>query len=360
MRVRARWVAGSSVAGALAVAAAVAALWPPEAGPAAADQKPVATATIRRETLVDTVTVNGTLAFGPPSMAESRLAGTVTALAPMATTVQRGQPVFRIDDTPVVLFFGDVPAYRELSAGKAATPSTDPAIAPTPAVPAAQGRDVRQLEENLQALGYTGFTVDEAFTAQTATAVRRWQRDLGLPMTGVVELGRVFYAHGPIRIAEHKLAVGQVATGAVLSYTGTTRVVTAQVPAHNAELAKVGATVTVALPTGQEISGAIQSVGSSPQDQGGAEPTIEAVVALNPADAADGPVKVRLVADRRDQVLAVPVGALLALAEGGYGLEILDGDRSRIVAVQTGLFADGKVEVTGPDLREGLTVGMAR
>lgn len=352
---------GSGVLGAFAVAATVAALWHPPEGTPAAQRRPVATATISRETLVDTVTVKGALAFGPPSMAESRLAGTVTALAPVGATVQRGQTLFRIDDTPVVLFFGDVPAYRELSAGKAAVPSTDPAVPATPAVPAAEGRDVRQLEENLAALGYTGLTVDEKFTAQTAAAVRRWQHDLGLPQTGVVELGRVRYAGGPIRIAEHKLAVGQVATGAVLSYTGTTRLVTAQVPAHNADLAKVGVKVTVLLPSGNEIDGTIQSVGTSSQDQGaGAEPMIEAVVALNAAGAADGPVKVRLVADQRERVLAVPVGALLALADGGYGLEILDGAGSRIVAVQTGLFADGKVEVTGPDIREGQTVGMAR
>ena len=59
-----------------------------------------------------------------------------------------------------------------------------------------------------------------------------------------------------------------------------------------------------------------------------------------------------------EDVLTVPVGALLALAEGGYGLEIIEGSTSRIIAVQTGLFADGQVEVTGQGLDEGTTVGM--
>ncbi len=353
-----RWIAATGIAGLLAVAATVA-LRHPSAGAPAPERAPVATATITRETLVDTVTVNGKLAYGPPVLAESRLSGTVTALAPIGSTVHRGQQLFRIDDTPVVLFYGAVPAYRGLGAGKAAVPSTDPAVPATPAVPASRGKDVRQLEQNLRSLGYTGFTVDDQYTAQTASAVRRWQHDLGLPATGVVELGRVFYATGPVRIAEQKLARGQVATGAVLSYTGTARLVTAQVPARNEDLVKVSTKVAVELADGTEIGGTIRSVGT-PDDQSGQEPMLEAVVAIGPTESADGQVKVRLTAERKDDVLAVPVGALLALAEGGYGLQLLDGGSARIVAVTTGLFADGKVEVSGDEIREGRLVGMAR
>jgi hypothetical protein len=64
--------------------------------------------------------------------------------------------------------------------------------------------------------------------------------------------------------------------------------------------------------------------------------------------------------DERADVLTVPVNALLALAEGGYGLELVNPDgTTEIVAVETGLFADGRVEVEGPDLDDGLTVGVA-
>ena len=74
----------------------------------------------------------------------------------------------------------------------------------------------------------------------------------------------------------------------------------------------------------------------------------------------DGPVNVRLVVGERKDVLVVPVGALLALAEGGFGLEIIDGVSSRVVAVEAGLFASGNVEVSGPAIAEGMTVGMAQ
>jgi hypothetical protein len=71
-------------------------------------------------------------------------------------------------------------------------------------------------------------------------------------------------------------------------------------------------------------------------------------------------VTVAFTATRRDDVLTVPVAALLALAEGGYGLELVDGSATRVVAVETGLFAAGRVEVTGDGLAEGQRVGMPR
>jgi hypothetical protein len=54
----------------------------------------------------------------------------------------------------------------------------------------------------------------------------------------------------------------------------------------------------------------------------------------------------------------VPVAALLALREGGYGVQIVEGSTTRIVAVKTGLFSGGRVEVSGDGLAEGMTVGM--
>ena len=52
-------------------------------------------------------------------------------------------------------------------------------------------------------------------------------------------------------------------------------------------------------------------------------------------------------------MLAVPVEALLALAEGGYAVELAHDDgTTSLVAVELGAFADGWVEVTG-DVAEG-------
>jgi hypothetical protein len=70
-----------------------------------------------------------------------------------------------------------------------------------------------------------------------------------------------------------------------------------------------------------------------------------------------GPVTVEHVGRQARHVLSVPVSALVALAEGGYGLETAHG---RFVPVRTGLFADGAVEVRGASLREGMKVRIPR
>jgi multidrug efflux pump subunit AcrA (membrane-fusion protein) len=64
----------------------------------------------------------------------------------------------------------------------------------------------------------------------------------------------------------------------------------------------------------------------------------------------------------RENVLTVPVAALLALAEGGYGVEVVQGSTSTYVPVTTGLFADGRVEISGGGtaIAEGTRVGMPK
>ena len=94
--------------------------------------------------------------------------------------------------------------------------------------PGDRGTDVRQLEQNLAALGATGFTVDDRYTGTTADAVRRWQRRLGLAETGRVELGRVVFTPTEVRVDTVDAAEGQpVAPGqSILHVTGTAKVVT--------------------------------------------------------------------------------------------------------------------------------------
>ena len=69
------------------------------------------------------------------------------------------------------------------------------------------------------------------------------------------------------------------------------------------------------------------------------------------------PVTGGLTSDSRKGVRAVPVNALLALAEGGYGVRVVDAaGPGRIVRVTPGLFARGMVEITGDGLTEGTRV----
>ncbi len=67
----------------------------------------------------------------------------------------------------------------------------------------------------------------------------------------------------------------------------------------------------------------------------------------------EAPVDVEVVTDSRTDVMAVPVTSLLALAEGGYAVEVADGDGTRLVAVEPGFYASGLVEITSGDIAPG-------
>jgi peptidoglycan hydrolase-like protein with peptidoglycan-binding domain len=306
---------------------------------------PAATDQVTRQTLVQMQDVDGTLGYGDSTSLAGRATGTVTWLPAAGTQIRRGGTVYRVDDVPVSLLYGTLPTYRALASG-------------------ATGRDVRQLERNLRALGYSGFTVDQKYTSSTAAAVKRWQKSLGVDQTGVVDPAAVVVTAGPVRVAELKVHVGDGAgAGPVLDYTGTTRVVTVDLDVQYQRFAKRGATVTVETPDGKTTKGTIVSVGTvATTAEGDSSSTVKVVVAVDRPKALGNydkaPVTVQLVADRRANVLTVPVSALLALAEGGYGVEIVEGNATRIVTVEVGMFARGKVEVRGDGLAEGMTVGV--
>ncbi|WP_432978994.1 peptidoglycan-binding protein [Dactylosporangium sp. CA-233914] len=307
---------------------------------------PPKTAKVSRQTLVDTQDEDGKLGHGDSRTLNGRGPGTLTEVPAAGSTVQRGQALYRTDDTPVVLLYGTMPSYRNLAVGD-------------------EGPDVKQLEENLAALGYTGFTVDDEYTSSTASAVKKWQDDLGLTKTGTVEAGRVVYAIGAIRVEEHKAEAGDPSGGAILAYTSTTPVVTIDLDTSDQRLAKSGNAVTVKLPDGRGVAAKITQVRTVIQPAQGNEPAATKYrLTITPDDvqAFDGldqmTVTVTFTAGKRENVLAVPVQALLALAEDGYGVQVVNNGATRVVAVQLGLFAAGKVEITGDGIDAGTVVGM--
>jgi hypothetical protein len=72
-------------------------------------------------------------------------------------------------------------------------------------------------------------------------------------------------------------------------------------------------------------------------------------------------VQVSLTVQSAHHVLAVPVAALLALAGGGYGVEVVHpSGRHQLVGVQTGVYAGGDVQVSGAGLVPGERVVVAQ
>jgi peptidoglycan hydrolase-like protein with peptidoglycan-binding domain len=325
----------------------------------------------------------GRLGYGPAVTVKGRGSGTVTWLPKPGTAVRRGEQLYRVDDEPVPLFYGALPLYRPLDQ------------------PNMVGRDVRVLARNLRALGYaigtqpaTGERVtqtrtrtspspaaspaqadspevvrvrvgkgEDVLTTGLIRAVRRWQADLGRPVTGTVGPADVVVLADAVRVESVAAATGDEVAAPLLAVTPTAKVVTLSVEAGEAGGVGRGDEVSVVLPDQKTTAGEVTGVGTEAKPAGedppepGGRPTLTVTVtladpkAVSGLDAAD--VEVQFAAETLEGVLAVPIGALVALSEGGYAVQLPD---SRLVAVEVGMFAKGLVEVTGAGLAEGTSV----
>jgi hypothetical protein len=180
-------------------------------------------------------------------------------------------------------------------------------------------------------------------------------------------MGDVVFAPGPVRVVGRPVTVGAaVPAGApVLTVSSTGKVVDVDLDLDKTDLVAPGDRVTIGLPDGKETTGKVTSVGAEVQDAAdpAADPTVAMQVALTePADAAvfaSGSVTVTIEQSRAENVLALPVTALLALAEGGYAIQVVDPAQPsgyRLVGVETGTITDEYAGVTGAGVTEGLEV----
>jgi multidrug efflux pump subunit AcrA (membrane-fusion protein) len=302
---------------------------------------------------------------------EASSGGTYTALPKVGDLISEDQPVYAVDGVKVPLLYGSLAAYRAFYVGMS------------------DGADVGQLTHDLIALGYgAGLTPSYHYSSATAAAVQRWQTAIGLPSTGTVLLGEVVFEPGPIRVTSVTPSVGQaVAPGDVLDATSTTPVVTVDLEVTQEYLLKPGDPVTVELPDGvTTVGGVVQSVGNVAVCPGGSgtgnggnggntadqtpcsssgsgsssTPTVTVTITLDttpPGATLDqAPVNVNITTQRADNVLAVPVNALLALQGGGYGVEVVSGGVDRLVGVTTGLYSNTMVQISGAGISAGTLV----
>ncbi|QDQ16148.1 peptidoglycan-binding protein [Streptomyces spectabilis] len=333
---------------------------------ASAPDAPPRTTKVQRTTLTRTETVNGSLGHGDTTAVAAPAGGrgggdVVTWVPEDGDVLRRGDAVYRVAEREVPLLYGAIPLYRTLDVGS-------------------EGEDVRLLERNLAALGYSGFTVDDEYTSGTAAAVRDWQEDLGRDETGAVRPADAVVAPGPRRVADVRAVPGAPLGGTVLSWTGTERAVTVDLDASDEDLVRKGTKATVTLPDDTTVRAEVTDVGTptTSRDGGGsgggsggsdgsdddkATLPVELKVAsqkgLGRYQAAS--VEVSLKAESRENVLAVPVNALVARHGGGYAVDVVepDGDVRR-VPVEPGLFADSMVEVSGKGLTAGTVVGVPK
>lgn len=307
---------------------------------------PTETASVIRTDLVSFETLSGTLQYAGEGEVRTALPGTITGLPSEAQRLDRGDTVYEIDGLPVILMIGDRPAWRTIADG------------------VDDGSDVEQLESNLVALGFgpEGWEPDESFDGDTADAVEAWRESAGLPEESDVEFGRVVFVPEPIRVGAVPVAIGQLVPAGTLMYstTGFDQEVLIDLDPDDVDLVSEGAPVTVVLPDDREIAGRITDVGRVVVPSGpdpGSAGILEVRVALDEAaiDLDQAPVEVEVESERAAGVLAVPVRALVALADGGYAVEV----EGQLIGVEIGDFAGGLVEVSGA-LEEGDQVVVPR
>src|ERR1700722_10675756 len=282
---------------------------------------------------------------------------TFTMLPAVGRVVSRGQSLYAIGGQPVMLLYGSVIPSRAFVGGLPAGP------------------EVAELNANLDALGYASGLTGDAFTAATATAIQAFQAAHGLAVTGGLALGSVVFERGPALVTNVTATVGaNVAPGPVLGVSSTVPQVTIQLSAAQQSSVKVGDPVTINLPNERSTEGVVSAVGavakapSKGGEGGGGEggeeggPTIEVDVTPNDPGAIghldEAPVTVEITTASVANALTVPVDALLALAGGGYALEVVQGKTHRLEAVSLGLFddAEGLVQVSGREVAAGQRV----
>jgi peptidoglycan hydrolase-like protein with peptidoglycan-binding domain len=327
-----------------------------EATPAA--REPSANAVqVERGELSAMVSLDGTLTYrarsdGSPYSAINRASGTYTELPAGGAKVDCGDEFYRVDDDPVLLLCGAVPAYRDLDEGD-------------------QGQDVRQLNRNLHQLGYdadAGVDIDPGdndFTWETEEALERLQDDTGLKETGALDLDDAVFLPEAGRIAKVSGELGGSASpGAqVAQATSDTLEVQVDLDVSQQGAVKEGDPAQITLPGNESVKGKVDRLGtvaeSGGEDEDVGAATIPAYISLDQPKQASGldtaPVQVDITTKGVKSALSVPVTAIVGKSGGGFAVEVVrDGGPGELVGVELGLFdtANGRVEVEG-DLHEG-------
>jgi multidrug efflux pump subunit AcrA (membrane-fusion protein) len=354
---RKTWVlAAAAVLVAVAATGGVVAMSGGKEVTAAAQEPPANTAHVEKGELSSIVSQDGTLTYrarsdGSPYSAINQAGGIYTELPAEGDKVDCGDAFYRVDDEPVLLLCGTVPAYRDLDVGD-------------------QGNDVRQLNRNLNELGYDADAGidpgDSDFSWKTKEALKKLQDDKGSDATGALGIDDAVFLPTPARIAKVTAELGGSAQpGAVVAQaTSDTLEVQVDLDASQQGAVKEGDRAQITLPGNKSAAGKVDRLGRVAQvpagqntDAGAA--TIPAYISLDKPKQASGldkaPVQVDITTKGVKNALSVPVTALVGKSGGGYAVEVVRDDGQReLVAVKPGMFdtANGRVEVEG-DLDEG-------
>ena len=270
-----------------------------------------------------------------------------------------------------LLMFGNTPAWRDMKEG------IDP------------GEDIGQLKLNLIALGYGTIEAlgkDLSFNSATTAAIRKLQSDMNIISSGEINLGEVIFTHGTslvkssstLQIVGWKINGGaelfsltpieKVETevesdGSVKIHRESLQVVEIQVDVGDRDLVDEGSEVEIELPDESLVRGIVREVGTLAVVPQEGDPFLEVLIAVEGGteyfEWTGATVTINVTKELASGVLASPVNGLLALLSGGYALEIVTPTGTTLIPVETGIYADGWVEVSGPGLQPGTEIIVA-
>ncbi|WP_199424646.1 hypothetical protein [Actinotalea solisilvae] len=263
-----------------------------------------------------------------------------------------------------------------------ATGTPDQARACGPSVVEADGRLKVAVAAQAEGLAAPDTAEEQAAVASAQRALDDAREQLAeaqedvltpLPASEVVYLSSL-----PRRVDDVAVRRGSTVSGtAVMTVSGATLQIAGMVSADDAALVAAGTPVTIALPDGTDAPGTVHSVGVDAEEKESGDGADGDGQGGTPG--ADGRKRVVVVPDAltddqraqlqganvritipvsatEGEVLAVPTAALTAGPGGEARVEVLgEGDETTLVTVETGLAADGYVEVTAVDgtLAEG-------
>lgn len=359
--------------------------------------------------------MEGMLGYDSPRTIRGAGEGRVTWLPDRGTTVERGRQLYRVDERSVVIFYGSTPLYRRLDtpgsvgrdirvvadnlkalgydigiqpapgtvvrqqapadapqpiptgSGKAETmpPADESTVGPSPAPDGESGKGTDAPQDQPSSPSPSRSVVkkgDGVLTASLMSAVKRWQKAVGIDPTGILDFSDVVVTKSAVRVSDVLAQPGNEASGDLMTVTATTKSVT--VPVESLDIGSItsGQQVSVVLPDQSTAAGRVAAISTVVQaDQGDEDSArqskINVTVSLDDPESVkdldSAPVQAQFRGESKKGVLAVPVGALLALREGGYAVRLSGG---RLVPVDTGMFAGGLVEISGRGVGEGVKV----
>lgn len=270
-----------------------------------------------------------------------------------------------------VLMFGQLPMWREFR------------------MDMESGEDIRQLEENLFVLGYgdsnASFVIDSIFDKWTESAIKAMQNQLNINVTGRIDFGDIVFVPGnslmgysssfptigmnvPLNMSLVSLiptekVITRVRDGAAALSRESLQTVQTSISISDKNLIELGSEVEIELPDESIVPGFVKEIGSIaivPSGNQGGDPYLTVSIGLAEGislpEWSGAPVTVSITKSLAQDVLAAPVTSLLALLDGGYAIEVVEGEGTQLIPVDVGVYSGAWVEISGPGLDAGTEV----